>query len=66
MATVLEMASHFPDSELGPQLIHPTVQRFGAHRAGSTIVEINGSRLLVLSQADTVAELILDAVAESA
>jgi len=66
MATVLAMASYFPDSELGPHLIHPTVQRFGAQRAGSTIVEINGSHLLALSQADTVAEPILDAVAESA
>jgi len=32
MATVLAMASYFPDSELGPHLIHPTVQRFGAQR----------------------------------
>jgi pimeloyl-ACP methyl ester carboxylesterase len=46
--------------------IHPTVQRFGAQRAGSTVVEIDGSHLLALSQADTVTELILDAVAKSA
>jgi pimeloyl-ACP methyl ester carboxylesterase len=48
------------------QAIHPNVQRFGAQRAGSTVVEINGSHLLALSQADTVAELVLDAVAKSA
>jgi pimeloyl-ACP methyl ester carboxylesterase len=46
--------------------IHPTVQRFGARRAGSTIVEIDGSHLLALSQADTVTELILTAVTKSA
>lgn len=46
--------------------IHPAVQRFGAQRAGSTVVEIDGSHLLALSQGDTVAELILDAVAKSA
>jgi hypothetical protein len=46
--------------------IHPTVQRFGAQRAGSTVVEIDGSHLLALSRADTVAELIAEAVTKTA
>lgn len=45
--------------------IHPTVQRFGAQRAGSTVVEIDGSHLLALSQADTVTDLILEAAAKT-
>jgi pimeloyl-ACP methyl ester carboxylesterase len=51
---------------IADRAIHPTVQRFGARRAGSTVVEIDGSHLLALSKADTVTELILDAVAKSA
>lgn len=46
--------------------IHPTIQRFGAQRAGSTVVEIDGSHLLALSRADTVAELIAEAVTKTA
>ncbi|MDX3850829.1 alpha/beta hydrolase [Streptomyces sp. AK02-01A] len=45
------------------QAINPEVERFGATRAGATIVEIEGaSHAIAVSQPKAVAELILDAV----
>ncbi|CAG6397201.1 Pimeloyl-ACP methyl ester carboxylesterase [Actinacidiphila cocklensis] len=45
------------------QAINPEVERFGAQRAGATIVELDGaSHAVAVSQPKAVAELILDAV----
>ncbi|WP_327181742.1 alpha/beta fold hydrolase [Streptomyces sp. NBC_01334] len=45
------------------EAINPEVERFGAQRAGATIVEIDGaSHAVAVSQPKAVAELILDAV----
>ncbi|MEV7075866.1 alpha/beta hydrolase [Streptomyces sp. NPDC093990] len=45
------------------QAINPDVERFGAHRAGATTVEVEGaSHAITVSQPATVADFILDAV----
>ncbi|MFH0178652.1 alpha/beta fold hydrolase [Streptomyces cacaoi] len=45
------------------EAINPEVERFGAERAGATIVELDGaSHAVAVSQPKAVAELILDAV----
>jgi pimeloyl-ACP methyl ester carboxylesterase len=45
------------------QAINPEVERFGAKRAGATIVELEGaSHAVAVSQPKDVAALILDAV----
>ncbi|GGR95114.1 alpha/beta hydrolase [Streptomyces humidus] len=45
------------------EAINPEVERFGAQRAGATIVELDGaSHAVAVSQPKAVAELILDAV----
>lgn len=45
------------------QAINPEVERFGAKRAGATIVEVEGaSHAVAVSQPKVVAELIRDAV----
>jgi pimeloyl-ACP methyl ester carboxylesterase len=42
--------------------INPDVERFGAQRAGSTVVEITGSHSIAVSQPAAVADVILSAV----
>jgi pimeloyl-ACP methyl ester carboxylesterase len=45
------------------EAINPEVQRFGAKRAGATVVELAGaSHAVAVSQPKEVADLILDAV----
>lgn len=42
--------------------INPDVERFGAERAGSTVVEIDGSHSIAVSQPEAVTNVILDAI----
>ena len=44
------------------QAIHPDQQRFYAKRMGATTIEVDASHSIMVSQAETIAELIRSAV----